>query len=302
MNIIKLSYLITTKNKLPYLKTRMDILLSQKSDDEEILIADGASTDGTVEYLKKLKQAGAIQYFISEHDYGEAHALNKLILVARGSLIKGITDDDVIYYPAIAACKTFMLEHLNIDIIGSEGGSFHKTFAAISEKDPLQLVRALNYTEAYHTHQRNQTPFSFCGLGVMLRCASLPVLGLWNTAFRAADTEFSFRTTAGPANIAWYTGYSFVNISNPQSVSLVYMKKIKNETDRLNKFYLNKNPDSFIVEKLKVLKNKLAQDSFFKKRVSPENFQTNWLKLSEISEKWLEKMNESKNPEFIYNK
>ena len=99
----------------------------------------------------------------------------------------------------------------------------------------------------------------------MIRRSSLPLLGLWDPSFRRADAEFSLRVTAGKANIAWYTGYSFVNISNPQSVSLVYMKKIKDETDRLNKFYLNKNPDSFIVEKLKVLRNKI-RSGFFREK------------------------------------
>lgn len=295
MQPIAISYIITTKNKLPYLKDRLEKLFAQKSGDEEILIADGDSADGTKEFLNELKRDGKIDYFISEPDFGESHGLNKLMLVARGALIKIITDDDVFYYPAIKACKEFMFAQPQIDTVSTEGG--------FKNQNPAIGVRTLAYERDYHQWQKNHTPFSFCGLGTMFRRSSLPLLGLWNPSFRRADAEFSLRTTAGKANIAWYTGYSFVNISNPQSVSLVYMKKIKNETNRLNKFYLNKNPDLFIVEKIKVLINKLRSWFLFgnKNKMPPAEFQAQWPDLAATAEKWLEIKNKEKKPEFLWN-
>src|SRR3990167_8862320 len=127
LNPIQLSYITATKNKLPYLKLGLEKVIAQKKPDEEILIADGGSTDGTREYLAELKVQGKIDYFVSEQDFGESHALNKLFLVAKGTLIKIINDDDAYYFPAIEACKEFMLAHSQIDILGMEGGSIkHK--------------------------------------------------------------------------------------------------------------------------------------------------------------------------------
>ena len=292
-NATTLSYIITTKNKLPYLKESMERLLQHVKGGEEIIVADAESTDGTKEFLNDLKQSGKIEYFVSEPDFGESHGLNKLLLVARGTLIKIITDDDVFHYPAIEACKKFMLAETQIDMVSTEGG--------FKDQNIATSVRPLAYEQGYRQWQKDHTPFSFCGLGTMIRRSSLPLLGLWNPSFRRADAEFSLRVTAGKANIAWYTGYSFVNISNPQSVSLVYMKKIKDETDRLNKFYLNKNPDSFIVEKLKVLRNKI-RSGFFGKKPSSAAFQAQWPKLSADALKWLEEMNATGNPEFLWNK
>ncbi|MBU4223854.1 hypothetical protein KJ934_01345, partial [Patescibacteria group bacterium] len=170
-------------------------------------------------------------------------------------------------------------------------------------QNPATGVRPLVYERGYHQWQKNHTPFSFCGLGAMIRKSSLPIIGLWNPSFRRADAEFSLRVTAGKANIAWYTGYSFVNISNPQSTSLVYMKKIKDETDRLNKFYLNKNPDLFIVEKIKVLRNKLRNWFLFgnKNKLPPAEFQAQWPDLAAVAEKWLEIKNKERKPEFLWN-
>lgn len=293
MHPVTLSYITSTKNKLPYLKDRISKLLEVKKDGEEILIADGGSTDGTTEYIDQLIREGKIEYAVSETDCGESHALNKLFLKARGELITLVTDDDVFYYPAIEACKKFMLANPTVDIIGTEGG--------FQGQDPHKDTRPLVYEKNYRQWQKDRTPFSFCGLGVMIRKSSVPLLGLWDTSFRRADAEFSFRVTAGKANIAWYTGYSFVNISNPQSVSLVYMKKIKDETNRLNKFYLNKTPDSLIVEKIKILWNKVRNNALLKEKKPPMDFRTSWPELSTKSYGWLDRVNKSKKAEFIWN-
>ena len=295
----KLSYIITTKNKLPYLKNRISALIAQKQDDEEILVADGASTDGTVEYLEELKKTGKIDYFISEPDYGESHALNKLLFAVRGDLIKGIADDDVYHYPTIRACKEFMLAHPEIDLIGSNGGSLNKTFTKLKEKDPYQLVRPIVYEEPYKKWQQSHTPFSFCGSVMLWRRSSLPLLGLFDTSFYATDAEFSFRTSAGKAAIAWHTGYSFVNIKNTQSVTWLRQKKIKTELERLNKFYLDQNPLPLIVQKVRALRLKLKDGSLLANKESPEIFEAQWPELFTIAETWLDAKNKEKETVFL---
>ncbi|WP_460620260.1 glycosyltransferase, partial [Hymenobacter qilianensis] len=56
-----LSYILTTYNKLPYLKQVLERLMAARQEDEEIVVADGGSKDGTVEYLQGLYAAGRIQ-------------------------------------------------------------------------------------------------------------------------------------------------------------------------------------------------------------------------------------------------
>lgn len=301
----KLSYILVTKNKLPFLRDRINVLLAQKQSDEEILVADANSTDGSKEYLAGLKAQGKIDYYISEPDFGESHALNKLLFFCRGTLVTAITDDDVFDFHAIRACKAFMLEHSKIDFLSTEGGSFHRTYESLENRDPLQLVRPLDYEKNYRKWQVDHTPFSFCGLGMMFRLSSLPVLGLFNLSFRAADAEFSFRTTAGKANIAWYTGYSFVNISNPQSVSLVFRDKIKNEVERLNAFYLGKKKEWYIIQKIKVIRTKLRimwmKKDVNKSHQSKDSFESRWPEIASMAQKWLTIKNEEKKPEFLWN-
>lgn len=293
MKEISLSYLIVTKNKLPYLRESIQKLIHEKKDDEEILVADGASSDGTKEFLFSLKEQGKIDYCVSEPDFGEAHALNKLSFAAKGEFITIVTDDDVFHYPTLHAMKKFMREHPEIDMLGADGG--------FKDGDLEKSVRPFYYEHNYREWQKSHTPFAFCCLALMYRRSSLPLLGLWNPAFKKLDAEFSLRNTSGKANVAWYTGHAYVNISTPQSTSLVHMKRIKNETDFLDRFYLGKNPDLFVIEKFKVLRNKLRSGSLFKKKTPSLPIEEKRPILVKIAEEWLQKINKEKKLEFIRN-
>lgn len=284
---ITLSYLIVTRNKLPYLKVTIEKLIAFKKTDENILIADGASTDGTKEYLEDLKRQNKVDFYVSEPDYGVPHALNKLILKANGTLLKFITDDDYFDYTIINKCKEFMLTNTKVDIVNTEGG-------VLTVKN---ITKTLHYSPEFKKWKSNGSPFSFCELGMMIRRSSLPILGL-RSMFIRNDMEFSLRVTSSKVNIAWYTGYSYVNIMNPQSVSLVHMKKIGIETDRLNQFYLGKNPDIFILKKIKVIRNKLRMILRSRKQEPPKE-NLSFPMMFSSAEKWIEYQNKTVKPQFI---
>lgn len=294
---IRLSYLTATKNKLPYLKIGLKKVIAQKMPDEEILIADGGSSDGTPEYLAELKAQGKIDYFISENDFGESHALNKLFLIAKGKLIKIINDDDAYYFPAIEACKKFMLEHTEIDILGMSGGS-------IKHKSPSEfyVCQLSNCVQDYEKWQKDHTPFEFAVLGIMLRRSSIPVLGFWNLSFTMADTEYTFRVTAGKANVAWYTGSAYVYIKNQDGVTWVRRHRVANEIARLRKFYLDEDPQPLLIRKLKEFKHNLRLLIGKIKREKVSDFPVEWSEMARLSEDWLEERSKAEKPEFLYKK
>ena len=80
MSKFSLSYVMTTFNKFEYLKIAVTELINECLSDEEIVIVDGGSTDGSIEYLSILKDQGKIHQFISAKDYGEAHGINKAMM------------------------------------------------------------------------------------------------------------------------------------------------------------------------------------------------------------------------------
>ncbi|MBA3679825.1 MAG: glycosyltransferase [Bacteroidetes bacterium] len=230
MEKILLSYVMTTYNKLSYLKVTLPFLIKNKKKDEEIVITDGGSTDGTAEYLSELYKEGHIDQFISEKDFGEAHGTNKAILMAKGEIVKVITDDDIFHYPTITTCKQFMLDNTHIDILGFDGFGFninHSTYSYLK----------IEYVKGFKKWLIDKTPFLFCGLGFMLRKTSLEHLGLFNTNFKIVDFEYSIRVSSMNAKIAFYTGMGFINIVNPQSNSHKFYEIIDRERKMLAKIY-----------------------------------------------------------------
>ncbi len=292
---INLSYLTATKNKFPYFKRGIEKVIAQKKSDEEILIADGGSTDGTKEYLEEMKKAGKIDYFISETDFGESHALNKLFLAAKGTLIKIINDDDAYYFPAIEECKKFMLDHPKVDILGMEGGSVkHKT------PKELYVCQVAGYKSGWVKWSEDRTPFDSSVLGLMFRRSSLPVLGFWNLSFTMADTEYTFRVTAGKANIAWYTGSAYVYIKNQHGVTWVRKNRIENEVARLRKFYLDIDAEPFVIKKLKAFKKSILISIGRIKGETYAEFPVEWADMAKMSENWLNERSKIEKPEFLY--
>jgi glycosyltransferase involved in cell wall biosynthesis len=203
-----------------------------KSDDE-IIVMDGGSRDGTSEYLQQHYQSGKIHHFFSEKDFGESHGFNKAILMAKGVLIKVITDDDVFYYPGINDCKQYMLNNPAVHVMNSNGGW----------TDMRSLGDVYEFTEIYEKFfvekwLSEKHPFAHCGLGLMFRRDAISLLGLIGVGFYRADAEYTLKITAQKkVNFVWYTGINYVRVLNEDSNSLVYKEKIQAETQRLNAFY-----------------------------------------------------------------
>ncbi|WP_227767602.1 glycosyltransferase family A protein [Hymenobacter sp. 15J16-1T3B] len=205
-----LSYVLTTYNKLPYLQQVLERLIAARQPDEEIVVADGGSKDGTPEYLRGLYEAGKIQQFVSERDKGEAHGFNKCMLMARGELIKIITDDDAFCYPAIREAKSFMLAHPEIDVLSGNTGLIHLE----------DLGKATIYDDVADNFQRwlnSKAVVWMIGLPLIIRRKSLALTGLFHTGVVQVDTEFTYRITSLNVNLAWSTAMLSVRIENPQS-------------------------------------------------------------------------------------
>ena len=93
---VRVTYLITTRNRGKFLKQTLSNVREFITPEDELIIIDGLSTDDTREVVEHNRDI--VGTFLSEKDFGEAHAFNKGLFRARGRYIKPITDDDY-YYP-----------------------------------------------------------------------------------------------------------------------------------------------------------------------------------------------------------
>ena len=253
MNEFKLSYCITTYNKFPYLKEVMRLLLQNVQPDEEIVIADGGSTDGTKEYLQKLFEEGAIHQFISEKDKGEAHGYNKTFLMARGVLLKVITDDDVFYYPAIRESRKFMEAQLNVDALVGNNGTAISSVLELPFLNPEMQMEFEKWVKGL-----NETFYCNC-LPLMVRKSALSFLGLFNTQYVAVDLEYTIRT-GRIANYAFATQFTVTRIINPGSNGEKFTERCHKEQIKLCEIYNYPIPATWKGEAL----NKMKRSAWWK--------------------------------------
>jgi glycosyltransferase involved in cell wall biosynthesis len=227
----EISYIIATFNRLPFLMITLEKLMSELLPDEEIVVVDGNSTDGSKEYLSQLFKAGKIHQFISEPDKNQAHAWNKAMLMAKGTIIKKIIDDDVYCFAAIRECKNYMLQNPDIDVmISNDLGSSLYNYNNIEKSSRLS---------EFEKWKSGLSPsFTFGDVHMLIRKSSLAYIGLYNTEFVMLDWEYSLRISHLKANIAYYTGYNALSVTHSQTVSSLKNNELVNEQGkRACKFY-----------------------------------------------------------------
>jgi glycosyltransferase involved in cell wall biosynthesis len=261
---ISLSYIMTTYNKLTYLKVTLPYLIEACKKDEEIVVVDGGSSDGTVEYLKELFDQKKIHQFISEKDFGEAHGTNKAILMAKGELLKIITDDDIFDFKVIDFCKNHLLINKEIDICGSDGIGCS---AMNKSNDFIPTV----YRDGFLEWKISKKPFLFCGLSYLIRRSSISKLGLLSTQFKIIDIEYSVRVSSLNANIVFCTAYSFANIVGPDSNSNKFFDSIKQEKKILKYLYKNISNLNYSIELKHTIKTNVENLLGSKKLTKPVN-------------------------------
>ncbi|RYZ30557.1 MAG: glycosyltransferase [Chitinophagaceae bacterium] len=221
---INLSYIFTTYNKFPYTKETIQDLIKNCDNDEEIVVVDGGSTDGSSEYLNELFVQGKIHRYISEKDFGEGHGINKGILSSEGAVIKLITDDDVFDYEIIKRCKRYFIENPSIDVL------FANTASINSATEVAELNILKNYEVWFTNWAKGQTKNCFiCCLPLMMRRKALANTGLFDTSFKHVDLEFSVRITSKKTNIAFCTGLMVCSNINTSSNSNLFSSVNGNE-------------------------------------------------------------------------
>lgn len=106
--IFDLTVVTVCRNVLPSLIRTVDSVLAKKATSPKLriehVVVDGASEDGTSDWLQKMKEAGKIEIAISEPDMGIYDAMNKGINLARGAAVLFLNADDTFTNEDITPC------------------------------------------------------------------------------------------------------------------------------------------------------------------------------------------------------
>lgn len=232
MPAYKLSYVLTTFNRLPYFREVVQRLLANAQPDEEIVVCDGGSTDGTKEFLQELFEAGRIHQFTSGPDRGESHGFNKALLLARGELIKLISDDDAFHYPTIRRCRDWLLANPDVVVLYAHTGM-------ISLEDCSRVELYDDAAQNFEHWRRTGEPVWLIGLTTMLRRDALALTGLFKTGVIQADSEFALRITSLGLPLAWCSALGSIRIENTLSGFRILKNqgRSEEEAERMRFFY-----------------------------------------------------------------
>lgn len=188
MQSVRVSYIISTRNRAEYLDRTLLNVREFITPEDELLIMDGASTDGTAEVVGR--HGDIVTCFRSEPDCGEAHGFNKGLLLARGEIIKVLTDDDYIYPEAMRQAIAVMEAHGDVDAMIC-GGELVEHDAATGE----ERIVGYGWLPPSMRLSGNIMGVTYvkCGVGLFLRRRVLGRVGLFDTTFRCVDTEYMGR-------------------------------------------------------------------------------------------------------------
>lgn len=87
-----ISVLVPNFNNCRFLELALDSILMQKHSNFEVIVVDGASTDGSVEVLRSY---GDRLRWISEPDSGQSDALLKAYAMSKGPIIAWLNSDEI---------------------------------------------------------------------------------------------------------------------------------------------------------------------------------------------------------------
>lgn len=180
----KFSVVIPTRNRATTLKRMLDTLLQDSYPALEIIIVDGASTDGTVELIKSY--GNRISRWISEPDNGEYYALNKGIKLASGELLKLMSDDDVLRPGVFHKVADYFAAHPGVDIVFGQTEVWDEQHGAAVRQFQTIMIDESKLS-LWHWLRQKQTVMS---LAAFMRLKVFDRVGMLATEFVNGDVEF----------------------------------------------------------------------------------------------------------------
>ena len=87
-----ISIVVPSFNQALYLEECLGSVLDQAYPRREIIVIDGGSSDGSREILRRHERR--LEYWVSEADRGQAHAVNKGWACAKGDILGWLNSDD----------------------------------------------------------------------------------------------------------------------------------------------------------------------------------------------------------------
>jgi|TARA_B110000027_G_scaffold130843_1_gene154240 glycosyltransferase involved in cell wall biosynthesis len=173
-NTLKISIITVTKNSERFLQKTIDSLSKQTYQNFEHIVIDGASTDRTLDIIKK--NSNKITKWISEPDQGLYHAMNKGLSFCNGEIVGILNSDDVYFSDALSIVNEYFIKN-EIDFLF--GSVFkHKLMHGFYPKK-------IHWTFGFYTAH---------SVGFFIKKLSQDKIGFYNTKYKwSADYDIFYK-------------------------------------------------------------------------------------------------------------
>ena len=109
-----LSIVIGTYNRLCLLRQCLDSLIGKISVKHEIVVVDAGSTDGTLDYLKRLQEIR----LVCDHELiGQAQSLNRVFKKLESTYICWLSDDNIVQDGMLDLAVSILEQNLGIGMV-----------------------------------------------------------------------------------------------------------------------------------------------------------------------------------------
>jgi glycosyltransferase involved in cell wall biosynthesis len=105
----RISVITPSYNQGEFIEETIRSILNQNYPNLEYLVVDGGSTDNTIDILRKYEDK--IDWWVSEPDRGQSHAINKGLARATGEIINWINSDDLLFPGALTSIAEAYTNH-----------------------------------------------------------------------------------------------------------------------------------------------------------------------------------------------
>jgi glycosyltransferase involved in cell wall biosynthesis len=111
----KISIITPSYNQAEYLEECIDSVLSQNYENLEFIVVDGGSTDNSVKIIKKHEKH--LDFWVSEKDNGQSHAINKGFAKASGDIITWLNSDDLFTKETLHKIDNYFTDNQGLNLI-----------------------------------------------------------------------------------------------------------------------------------------------------------------------------------------
>ena len=116
------SVVMPSLNQVQFLEAAVRSVLEQDYPNMELVVADGMSTDGSLELLGQLQtEFGVRLRWISQQDTGAAQAVNRAIALVQGEIVGWLNSDDSYAPDAVLRAVEFLESHPSHQMVYGEG-------------------------------------------------------------------------------------------------------------------------------------------------------------------------------------